>query len=339
VDLQVTFIGTSASVPSAARGTSATLVARGGARWLIDCGEGTQRQLLRSGLGLTDVDAILLTHLHGDHFLGLPGMFKTYGLRGRERELLLVGPPGLEGLLDTLHPVIGRLPFRLDVMEASPGAVIREDGMEVRAFHTDHGIRSLGYALVEEDRPGAFDVDAARALGVQSGPDFGVLQRGGEVRCADGSVVRPDQVMGEAREGRTVVFSGDTRPCAGTADAATGADLLVHEATFTSEDRDRAIETRHSTAEEAAILARDAGVRMLALTHISTRVQPREVRREAEAIVTSVVVPRDFDQVEIPFRERGAPRLVPVQERIGRGAREDGQGAAEAPATLPDATL
>jgi hypothetical protein len=158
--------------------------------------------LLRSGLGLTDVDAILLTHLHGDHFLGLPGIFKTYGLRGRERELLLVGPPGLEDLLDTLRPVIGRLPFRLDVMEAGPGAVIREDGMEMRAFHTDHGVRSLGYAMVEEDRPGVFDVDAARALGVTPGPDFGVLQRGGEVTVADGSVVRPDQVMGEAREGR-----------------------------------------------------------------------------------------------------------------------------------------
>ena len=332
-------MGTSASVPSAARGTSATLIARGGARWLVDCGEGTQRQLLRSGLGLTDLDAILLTHLHGDHFLGLPGIFKTYGLRGRERELLLVGPPGVDALLDTLHPVIGRLPFRLDVMEAGPGAVIREDGMEIRAFHTDHGVRSLGYALVEDDRPGVFDVDTARALGVTPGPDFGVLQRGGDVRTAAGTVVRPDQVMGEAREGRTVVLSGDTRPCDATKDAARGADLLVHEATFTTEDRERAIETRHSTAREAATLARDAGVRMLALTHISTRVHPREVKAEARGVFAGTVVPRDFDQVEIPFRERGVPRLVPVQERMGRGARDDGPAAAEAPATLPDATL
>ena len=339
MDLQVTFIGTSASVPSAARGTSATLIARGGARWLIDCGEGTQRQLLRSGLGLTDVDAILLTHLHGDHFLGLPGIFKTYGLRGRERELLLVGPPGLEDLLDTLRPVIGRLPFRLDVMEAGPGAVIREDGMEMRAFHTDHGVRSLGYAMVEEDRPGVFDVDAARALGVTPGPDFGVLQRGGEVTVAGGLVVRPDQVMGEAREGRVVVFSGDTRPCDATKDAAHGADLLVHEATFTSDDRDRAIETRHSTADEAATLARDAGVRMLALTHISTRVHPREVKAEARSIFEATVVPRDFDQVEIPYRERGMPRLVPVQERVGKGARDDAPVPAEAAATLDDESL
>lgn len=339
MDLQVTFIGTSASVPSASRGTSATLIARGGARWLVDCGEGTQRQLLRSGLGLTDVDAILLTHLHGDHFLGLPGLFKTYGLRGRERELLLVGPPGLEALLDTLRPVIGRLPFRLDVIEAGPGAVIRDDGVEISAFHTDHGVKSLGYALVEEDRPGAFDVDTARALGVTPGPDFGVLQRGGEVRSADGSVVRPDQVMGEAREGRIIVLSGDTRPCRATEEAAIEADLLVHEATFVSEDRDRAVETRHSTAAEAAALARDAGVRMLALTHISTRVHPREVKAEARAVFAPTVVPRDFDQVEIPFRERGEPRLVPVQERMGRGARDDAPSPSEGPATLRDASL
>ena len=292
MDLQVTFIGTSASVPSAQRGTSATLIARGGARWLVDCGEGTQRQLLRSGLGLADVDAILVTHLHGDHFLGLPGMFKTYGLRGRERELLLVGPPGLDALLDTLQPVIGRLPFRLDVLEAGPGAVLREDGCEVRAFHTDHGVRSLGYALVEEDRPGQFDVDAAVALGVRPGPDFGVLQRGGQVTTDAGMVVHPEQVMGEAREGR--------------------------------------VETRHSTAAEAATLARDAGVRMLALNHISTRVHPREVKEEARRVFPQAVVPRDFDQVEIPFRERGAPRLVPAAERLGRS---------EAPATVPGATL
>ncbi|MFM8829141.1 MAG: ribonuclease Z, partial [Actinomycetota bacterium] len=282
MDLIVTFIGTSASVPSAARGTSATLVSRGGRRWLVDCGEGTQRQLLRSGVGLADVDVVLLTHLHGDHFLGLPGMFKTFALRGREEPLLLVGPEGLDQLMVTLQPLIGRLPFHLEVQQSGPGEVLRDDDAVIRAFHTDHGVRSLGYALVEDDRPGAFDVDAARALGVPNGPSFGVLQRGGEVTLDSGAVVRPDQVMGEARHGRAVVFSGDTRPCAGTEDAARGADLLIHEATFCDEDAPRAMETRHTTAREAGALAARAGVRMLALTHVSTRVQPREVRREAE---------------------------------------------------------
>lgn len=338
MDLVVTFIGTSASVPSAARGTSATLVSRGGRRWLVDCGEGTQRQLLRSGVGLADVDVVLLTHLHGDHFLGLPGMFKTFALRGREEPLLLVGPAGLDQLMVTLQPLIGRLPFHLEVQESGPGEVLRDDDAVIRAFHTDHGVRSLGYALVEDDRPGAFDVDAARALGVPDGPSFGVLQRGGEVTLDSGAVVRPDQVMGEARAGRVVVFSGDTRPCEATEDAARGADLLIHEATFCDEDSARALETRHTTALEAGALAARAGVRMLALTHVSTRVQPREVRREAEREFPGVIVPRDFDQVEIPFRERGEPRLIPVHERLGKGAREDA-AAADDPATLGGATL
>lgn len=338
MDLVVTFLGTSASVPTSARGTSATLVSRGGRRWLVDCGEGTQRQLLRSGVGLADVDLVLLTHLHGDHFLGLPGMLKTFALRGREEPLLLAGPRGLHDLMRLLQPLIGRLPFHLEAQEAVAGEVVRDDGVVVRAFNTDHGVRSLGYALVEDARPGAFDVGAARSLGVPEGPGFGVLQRGGDVTLASGAVVRPEHVMGAARPGRVVVFSGDTRPCAGTEDAARDADLLIHEATFTHEGADRAIETRHSTAREAAALAARAGVRMLALTHVSSRVAPREVRAEAEAGFPGAIVPRDFDQVEIPFRERGAPRLVPVQERLGRGAREDA-AAPEPPATLPDAAL
>ncbi len=338
MDLTVTFIGTSASVPSAARGTSATLISRGGQRWLVDCGEGTQRQLLRSGVGLADVQVVLLTHLHGDHFLGLPGMMKTFALRGREEPLLLVGPDGLGQLMGTLDPLIGRLPFHFEVQETAPGEVLRDGDAVIRAFHTDHGVRSLGYALVEDERPGAFDLDAARALGVPDGPSFGILQRGGEVTLESGAVVRPEQVMGAARPGRAVVFSGDTRPCAGTEDAARDADLLIHEATFCDVDAQRALETRHSTAREAGALASRAGVRMLALTHVSTRVQPREARREAEAAFPGVIVPRDFDQVEIPLRERGAPRLIPVQERLGRAPRESAGGSG-GPATVDAASL
>ena len=338
MDLLITFVGTSASVPSAARGTSATLISRGGERWLIDCGEGTQRQLLRSGVGLVDMDGILITHLHGDHFLGLPGLLKTFALRGRTKPLLLVGPSGLTSLMGVLHPLIGRLPFHLEVQESGPGVVVRLNGGEFRAFHTDHGIPSLGYALVEDDRPGAFDPVAAAALGVPNGPDLGVLQRGGEVTTPDGRRVRPDQVMGAARPGRTVVFSGDTRPCGGTEDAARNADVLVHEATFLHEDQSRATETRHSTAREAADLAGRSAVGMLALTHVSSRVPPREVRREAAARFPSVVVPRDFDQVEIPYRERGAARLIPVQDRLDRGEGGDSDAPAP-PATLPDERL
>lgn len=310
MDLSVTFIGTAASVPTRGRGTAATLVARGGARWLVDCGEGTQRQLLRSGLGLVDVDMVLFTHMHADHVLGLPGLIKTYGLRGRERELRLVGPRGFAAFLEQMAGLIGRTPFPLIVEEVGAGVVHRADGADVVAFHTDHGVPSVGYALHEDDRPGAFDVAAATALGVPPGPLFGSLQRGDEVRGTTGAIVRPDQVMGPARHGRAVVFSGDTRPCEATVDAADGADLLVHEGTFLTDERDRAIETRHSTVAEAAGIARRADVALLALTHLSSRFLPRGAREEAESVFARVVVPRDFDRIEIPYAERGEPRLV-----------------------------
>ncbi|MGD9572891.1 MAG: ribonuclease Z, partial [Thermoleophilia bacterium] len=318
MDLFVTFIGTAASVPTASRGTAATLLSRGGERWLVDCGEGTQRQLLRSGLGLVDLDLVLITHLHGDHYLGLPGMFKTFGLRGRERPLLVIGPPGLVRLMETLAPIIGRLPFPVDMEEVSakaPETAWEGDGFHIGAFPTRHSVPSVGYVLAERDRPGAFDIDAARALGVPEGPQFGVLQRGGEVTTPEGRVVRPDEVMGEPRSGRVVVLTGDTEPCDATLDASRGAQVLVHEATFLDEDRARARETRHSTAREAAELGREADVGLLALTHLSSRFHPREVRREAEEAFDRVVVPRDFDQVEVPFPERGAPVVHSVRDR------------------------
>jgi ribonuclease Z len=309
VDLVVTFLGTAASVPTRGRGTAATLIARGGERWLFDCGEGTQRQFLRSGLGLVDIDLILLTHLHGDHFLGLPGLIKTFGLRGRDRPLRVVGPRGLRELVDRLGPVIGRTAYPLAIDEISAGVVHETAGAVIEAFHTEHGVPSLGYALVESARPGAFDVAAAEALGVPAGPLFGRLQHGETVTLDDGRQVRPDQVLGPPRRGRRVVISGDTRPCESTRFAAADADLLIHEATFLHEELDRARETRHTTAQEAATLARDAGVQLVALTHLSSRCMPREIRAQAETVFQNVVVPRDFDQVELPFRERGAPRL------------------------------
>lgn len=310
MDLVVTFLGTAASVPTRARGTAASLIARGGERWLIDCGEGTQRQLLRSGLGLVDVDIVLLTHLHGDHFLGIPGLVKTFGLRGRERPLRIVGPRGLMELLDRLGSVIGRTPYPLALEEVSAGMVHETDGARIEAFHTDHTVPSLGYALVEDERPGMFDLAAARTLGIPSGPLYGRLQRGETITLESGVSVRPEQVLGEPREGRRIVVSGDTRPCEGTRTAAAGADVLIHEATFLHGDHERAVETRHSTAREAAELAREADVSLAALTHLSSRFMPREARAEAREHFDRVVVPRDFDQIEVPFRERGEPRLI-----------------------------
>jgi ribonuclease Z len=313
VDLDVLFLGTAGSSPSQRRGLPATLVRRGGDRLLVDCGEGTQRQLMRSA-GLIELEELFITHFHADHVLGLPGMLKTFALRQRERPLTVYGPRGLRRLFELLAPVVGRLTFPLQLVELEPNDELARDGYRLAAFATDHGVAGVGYSLVEDPRPGAFDPVRARELGVSPGPDFGRLQRG---EVVDG--VRPDQVMGEPRRGRKVVLSGDTAPSDMTRLVAWEADLLVHEATFAHEEADRAAETLHSTARGAGELAAAAGVTMLALTHISPRYSGAELRDEARAAFAGaperVIVPRDFDRVEIPFPERGEPVHVRTSER------------------------
>jgi ribonuclease Z len=316
VDLDVVFLGTAGSVPTARRNPSATLVRRGGERLLFDCGEGTQRQLLRSDVGLVDLEEIFFTHYHADHFLGLPGLLKTFALRGRDLPLMLYGPRGLDALLATLHRVIGRLGYEVGVVEVEPDTALARNGYELRAFPVRHGRDAIGWTLAEHARPGRFDVEAADALGVPAGHERGALQAGESVTLADGRVVEPAHVLGEARPGRTVVLTGDTAPSDHVVAAAYGADLLVHEATFCEDEAERALETEHSTAREAARVALDANVRLLALTHVSSRYGGGDVEREAREVFPDTVVPRDFDLIEVPFAERGAPELVK------RGARQ-----------------
>ena len=318
------FLGTSASAPTASRGASATLVRRGGDRLLVDCGEGTQRQLLRSDAGLVDLEHVFLTHLHADHVLGLPGMLKTFALRGREVPITVYGPSGTSALMRALGVVIGRLTYPFSVVELGPGAVVERGDYRLETFAVAHGRSSVGYALREDDRPGRFDVATADALGVPDGPSRGALQRGEEVTLEDGRVVRPDDVLGPSRRGRSIVITGDTAPTRSVVEAAAGADVLVHEATFLTEERDRARETDHSTTEDAADVARDAGVHLLALTHISARYAGSEVAEEAARIFPATVVPRDFDLIDVPLPERGPPELV---ERGGRRARRQDVGS------------
>ncbi|MGL6279784.1 MAG: ribonuclease Z [Gaiella sp.] len=315
MNLDVVFLGTSGSSPTAQRAVSATVVRRGGERLLVDCGEGTQRQLLRSDVGLVDLEDVLLTHLHADHFLGLPGMLKTFALRGRDLPLTVYGPRGTKELVGALRRIFGRLTFPLELVELEAGERLPRGDYAIEAVGVEHTGAALGYALREETRPGRFEVDTADRLGVPAGPARGALQRGETITLDDGTVVRPADVLGATRRGRTIVLTGDTGPCAAVVDAARGADLLVHEATFLADERARARETGHSTAGEAALAAREAGVRLLALTHVSARYAGHEVAEEARSLFPAVVVPRDFDVIELPLPERGPPLHHP------RGAR------------------
>ena len=311
MDLDLVFVGTAGSMPTAQRGPSAVLLRRGGERLLVDCGEGTQRQLLRCSVGLIELREVFLTHYHADHYLGLPGMLKTFALRGRELPLTVYGPPGLRDLFGSLRRIFGKLPYELGLVEVRPGdALARPSGdYTIVAFPVEHGVSAVGYALVELPRPGEFDVEAAEALGVPRGPERGLLQRGETITLPDGRVVAPDHVLGPPRSGRKVVLAGDGVPSSSVEEASRGADVLVHEATFSTEEAERARETGHSTALEAAELARDAGVAMLALTHLSPRYFGPEIAREARDVFPQTVVPKDFDIIEVPFPERDGPRL------------------------------
>jgi ribonuclease Z len=310
VDLDVVFLGTSGGMPSAHRNPAGLLIRRGGERILVDCGEGTQRQLLRSTVGLADLGEIFVTHYHADHYLGLPGMLKTFALRGREVPLTVYGPPGLRDLFGSLRRVFGKLTYPLELVELRAGEARERDDYAIVPFAVSHGVSALGYALVEQPRPGRFDVDTADALGVPNGPARGALQRGESVTIDDGRVVTPDEVLGPPRAGRKLVLAGDTEPTATVIEAAHGADLLVHEATFCDEEADRAAETRHSTARGAAAVAREAEVALLALTHVSPRYFGREVADEGREVFPDTVVPRDFDTIDVRFEERGGAELV-----------------------------
>jgi len=320
MDLAVTFLGTGGSVPSARRSTASVLVARGGERLLFDCGEGTQRQMQRS-LGLVQADEIYLTHFHADHVLGIPGLLKTYDLTDRQVPLKIYGPRGLTELFQVFSPLIGRLGFTLDLIELEPGDAVAHDGYEVRPFEASHrNARANGYALVEAERPGRFDPAAAAAAGVAEGPAYAALQRGEEVEGSAGTVT-PDQVMGPSRPGRTIAITGDTAPSPATVSAAADADLLIHDASFAEEEVRRAEETGHSTIAQAAGVAAEAHVKLLALVHISSRYHVGKVVEEAREVFEPTIAPRDFDVIELPFPERGEPEL------IQNGAREpNGEG-------------
>jgi ribonuclease Z len=282
--LRLTFLGTSAAAPTLHRNVSGLAVKANTDLLLFDCGEGSQRQMIRFGTGFS-VDAAFFTHFHADHYLGIIGFLRTLGMGGRTEPFALWGPsPARRVLDDAIHLGVERLAFPIDIQEVRGGEVLARTGYTVKPIRVDHRVNALGYVLEEDLRPGRFDPEAARALGVAPGPEFGKLQKGQSVTLASGTVIKPEQVMGPSRPGRKVVLSGDTRPCAALIEAAKNADLLVHEATFSDEEQARALETRHSTAREAARVAREANVKRLVLTHLSSRhdVDPRPLYEQAK---------------------------------------------------------
>jgi ribonuclease Z len=308
MDLSLAFLGTGGSVPTARRATACLLVRRGGDRLLFDCGEGSQRQMHRS-TGLVALDEIYVTHYHADHYLGLPGLLKTFDLQGREAPLRIVGPPGLGELFKALRRIVGRTNYEVKLVELEPGEAVQRDGYEIVSFPVEHRIAAYGYALVEEGRPGHFDPDRAKELGVPEGPAWRKLQKGEEVP-GDKGPVKPDDVMGPPRPGRRLVITGDTTPCPRTAAMAQNAELLVHDGSFADEEQARAAQTGHSTARQAAVLAREANVKLLALVHVSSRYNITSVLDEAKEEFPATVAPRDFDVAEIPFAEKGQPELI-----------------------------
>jgi ribonuclease Z len=302
--LSLTFLGTAAACPTVDRNVSGIALVREGEMLLFDCGEGTQRQMMRYAVGFSFKD-LFLTHYHSDHFLGLIGLFRTMGLMDRKDGVTIYGPrPAHKILAHALAVGIERTKFPVEIVELAPGVVLDRGEYEIRTFATEHRTDTIGYQLVEHDRLGRFDPEAARAAGVPEGPFWGKLHRGMTVTLSDGRSVTPEGIVGPPRPGRTVVYSGDTRPCQGVLLASHGADLLVHEATFGTDERERAMETGHSTAAEAAELAREAGVRRLVLTHISARYsrEAPELLAEAAAIFPEVTIARDGVTVEVPYR-------------------------------------
>ncbi|MFB6106729.1 MAG: ribonuclease Z [Halobacteriaceae archaeon] len=307
--LRVTFLGTSGAVPTVERNPSALFVNREGDQLLFDVAEGTQRQMMRYGTGFA-VDAVFLTHAHGDHVLGLPGLVQTWNFNGRDAPVTVYAPQAaVEEVRDLAHALGATPNYPLEVVGVSPGetAFERED-YRVETVPVDHRVAAVGYALVEDDRKGRFDRDRAEALGVPVGPKFSELHAGNPVELADGTVVDPDQVVGPPRPGRKVVYTGDTRPCHSVVRAAADADLLVHDGTFTEDAAERARQTAHSTVREAARVAREADAKRLALTHVSSRYagDPSPLERELrDAFAGEAVVASDGQELEVPYPDDG----------------------------------
>ena len=303
--LSVTFLGTGAACPTIDRNVSGLAVAREGETLLFDCGEGNQRQMMRYGVAFSFTE-VFFSHFHADHFLGITGLIRTLGLLDRTAPMTLYGPRGAEKILGQAVALGFEKPkFKVEIVELKAGDTLKREEYDLHVVATDHRADCVGYALVEHLRLGRFDPERAQELGIPEGPLWGKIHKGETIALPDGRTVAPGELVGKSRPGRRFVYSGDTRPCPAIIEAATGADLLVHEATFGDDESARARETGHSTARQAAEVARSAGVHRLALTHLSARYsrEAPELLEEAQSVFPETVVARDGMKIEVPYRE------------------------------------
>lgn len=303
--LRVTFLGTSGAIPTPERNPIGIFVKREGDSFLFDVGEGVQRQMMRFSTGF-DLDFVCLSHLHGDHIFGLPGLLETLDFNERQRKLTIFTPKHTERVLNRyLSAAVGTVSFPLSIEGLAAGEIaVKTAEYSLETFATDHDTRSIGYALDETTRPGRFDRERALELGVPEGPKFGQLQAGSSVSARDGSVVEPEEVLGPPRPGRRIAYTGDTRPTTACARAVSDGDLLIHESTFADDCVERADETGHATARQAGKLAATAGVERLVLIHISSRYAGEIGRHRAEAAEVfdgEIIVPDDGDTIDIPY--------------------------------------
>ncbi len=305
MQLYVIFLGTGGSWPTVKRNVSAIAVKRGGEILLFDCGEGTQRQIQKSGLSYMQIKSIFISHFHGDHFLGLPGLIQTMQLNDRKEPLTIYGPRGISRIVEIVKNLgYFRPSYEIVGKDVDEGDEIRFNGYSVRPFRVEHNVPALGYVLEEDMRPGRFNKKKALELGIPEGPLFGRLQRGESIKLKDGRVITPDMVLGPPRPGRKVVYTGDTKPCSKVVEFARNADLLIHDATFLSDLEDVAIEYGHSTARQAAEIAKEANVDKLVLTHISPRyMDERLIEKEAKEVFKNSIVARDFLKLEVKLRK------------------------------------
>jgi ribonuclease Z len=304
--MRIILLGTSSAVPTLTRGLSSTAVVREGDVFLFDCGEGTQVQLMRAGVKRSRIHSIFIGHLHGDHLYGIAGLLSTLHLDGREEPLNVFGPEGLRHYLNASFRT-SELQFRfgLHVQEfprGFRGRVVEGPDFYVDALPLEHSIFCLGWRLQEKTKPGTFDLEAAKALGVPRGPLYGKLQHGENITLSDGRVVTPDMVLGPPRPGKSVVYCLDTQFSERSIELADGCTALIHETTFGPDAVDMARERKHSTMEEAARVAKEAGAQKLIATHFSSRYDGRQILKigdEARSVFENITIGRDLLEVEI----------------------------------------